>query len=67
MAFAKNQADWNQTSNLMAVLININREKNRQPVKARDLNPYAAKQTENSKPDFYITPRQLAKKIVQDS
>jgi hypothetical protein len=63
MAQAKNQADWNHTSHLIALLININRQKGKRAVQPREFNPYAEKR--KSKPDFYITPVQLAKAITQ--
>ena len=64
MAQTRIQSEWNQTSHLMAVLININRGKNARVVKPNELNPYAKAQTAKQKPDFYITPGQLAQKIV---
>ena len=60
MAHGRIAADWDRTSYLAAVLVNINRAKGKRPVKPREMNPYAEQQASKSEPDFYITPSQLA-------
>ena len=65
MAHGKNLADWNRTSHLIALLININREKGKPAVKPQEFNPYTPKQ-KKGKADFYITPSQLAKKLKKE-
>jgi hypothetical protein len=67
MAHAKNRADWNQTSHLIALLININRAKGKRAVSAKEFNPYAEKRTNSGKPDFYITPAQLAQTLTKSA
>ncbi|GHT12321.1 hypothetical protein FACS1894170_06990 [Planctomycetales bacterium] len=62
MAEGKQSADWNRTSHLLALLININRDtKKSRVVKPAELNPFAVKKKE--KPDFYISAAQLGKVI----
>ena len=43
MAHGKNRAAWDHTSNVLAMLFNINRGKNNKPMKADDFNPYTTK------------------------
>jgi len=66
MAHGKNRADWNHTSHLIALLININREKGKRPVKPQEFNPYAQRQSATSKPDYYVTPMQLGAVLKKD-
>jgi len=65
MAHGKNRADWAHTSHLIALLININRQKGKRVVQPREFNPYAQKRSASSKPDFYITPMQLGKVLAE--
>jgi len=65
MTLAKQQADWGRMSSLIAVLININRDPKKRAVQPHEYNPYADKRTENKEPDFYITPGELAKKLIE--
>jgi len=65
MAHGKNRADWDHTSYISALLLNINRDpKKQRAVQPHELNPYARARAAKQKPDFYITPGQLAQKIV---
>ena len=65
MAHAKNRADWDRTSHLIALQININRESGKRAVHPHECNPYA-KKAATGKVDFYITPSQLARKLAKE-
>ena len=59
MCKAKNRADWNLLSNLMALMININRDPKKRAIQPREIDPYAKEQTKKQEPDFYISPDEL--------
>jgi hypothetical protein len=65
MATGRLREQWKQTSQILALLVNINRKKGTPPVEAYRFNPFH--KTETQKPDFYINPKQLAKHVTNRS
>ncbi|GHT30666.1 hypothetical protein FACS1894214_0950 [Planctomycetales bacterium] len=66
MAEGKQRADWNRTSHLLALISNVNRDpKKSRAVTPQEVNPYTRQNEKMRKPDFYISPGDLAKKLTQ--
>lgn len=67
-ARAKNQADWNRTSHILAVLLNSNRDpKKSKPVTPMQLNPYISERRRKKaeKPKVFISISTFAKAMTK--
>ena len=70
MAVGKLRADWQQTSSLLALIINVNRDQKKgRAIQPKDMMPpdLIDKQTKNEEPDFYISPVELAQVLIKNN